>query len=62
MNEKRIIKLNVNEKAEEVKLMLPKGHFESEWFRCRKCGHEVQILTPFNTATCSKCGSVMDRI
>ena len=57
----KIVKLDCTEKTKEVKIMLPKGHFESDWFRCRSCGYVVRIKTLSDTIQCSECGGTMDR-
>lgn len=44
-----------------TKIIIPRGHFNSDWFRCQKCGREVQMLVLGNHATCSKCGGMMVR-
>lgn len=59
MKSKKIIigKDNDNEKS----VTIPFGRFESEWFKCTKCGHTVQMLVRGDTATCSQCGGTMKR-
>lgn len=49
------------EKKEIKKIRVPKGEFCSEWFKCLKCGREVQILALGDHATCSECGGMMVR-
>ena len=48
-------------KKETIKITIPRGNFNSDWFRCQKCGREVQMLVLGNHATCSECGGTMVR-
>ncbi|MBD5526772.1 MAG: hypothetical protein HDR04_20710 [Lachnospiraceae bacterium] len=48
-------------KETEVNIIVPKGRFNSDWFKCLKCGREVQMLVLGNHATCSECGGMMVR-
>ena len=50
-----------NNVKKATKIIIPKGHFNSDWFRCQKCGREVQMLVLGNHVTCSKCGGMMVR-
>lgn len=33
-----------------------------DWFRCKKCGHEIRMLVLGNFATCPECGGLMERM
>ena len=58
MEQKKIKKVK---KEIERKIMVPKGHFNSDWFECLKCGYEVRMLVRGDRATCSECGGTMIR-
>lgn len=45
----------------ERKIIVPKGHFNSSWFKCQSCGYEIQMLVLGNHATCPECGRMMVR-
>ena len=48
-------------KETEVSIIVPKGQFNSDWFKCLKCGREVQMRVLGDHATCSECGGMMVR-
>ncbi|MDD7280993.1 hypothetical protein [Floccifex sp.] len=45
-------------KDNKNKLIIPAGHFASDWFKCSNCGYEERKkIHPDQTiSTCSKCG------
>lgn len=34
------------QKNKEKKIVIPTGHFESDWFKCSKCDFEERKLIP----------------
>lgn len=57
---KKMEYISKNQKREVI--LIPRGQFASDWFRCRDCGREVMVKTLTNTVECSECGGTMDRI
>ena len=47
----------------EEKLLIPAGHFASDWFKCSNCGFEERkrIGSWQNTSTCTRCGGTAYR-
>lgn len=47
----------------EKKIVIPVGHFASDWFKCSVCGFEERKLIPSwqNTSTCTQCGGTAYR-
>lgn len=53
----------MNERSNKsvTKIKIPEGYFNSEWFKCTKCGYEIQMLVLGNHAKCPECGAMMVR-
>lgn len=51
------------ENRKTKKIRVPEGTFyDSDWFKCERCGYTVRMKVLGNTATCSQCGGTMRRV
>lgn len=54
--------VKISKKQERVNIVIPRGQFRSDWFRCLSCGHEERKKVLGNFGTCGECGGTMVRI
>lgn len=55
------IKIRIDSVEKKEYKKIPMVKFESDYFKCRRCGYTVRMRVLGNTATCSQCGGTMDR-
>lgn len=57
----KIVKIKSKEQKTNC-IVIPKGEFHSDWFKCISCGCLVEKDTYSDISTCPECGDLMHRI